>query len=143
MCQDGGGLPRFQIKPDVSETMNQLMEALMGRVPRGNGDGGVGGSGGGAGGSGGDGYSVSGDTTNVPVYGPDRLAFSQEGGGSGQDGSSGSPLRPGETEQPRNQVNPEEQHTAESAKFDPERVPEKYRGAVKRYFTEDAEAPTP
>ena len=143
MCQGGGGLPRFQIKPDVSETMNQLMQALMGRVPRGTGNGTVGGAGGGAGGSGGDGYSVSGDTTNVPVYGPDRLNFSQAGGAAGRDGSSATSLRPDDTEQPRNQINPEEQRTAESAKLNPERVPEKYRGAVKRYFTDEDESPTP
>ena len=140
MCQDGGGLPRFQIKPDVSETMAQMMEALMGRVPRGTGQGAVGGAGSGAGGSGGDGFSMAGESTAVPMYGPDRLNFSQATGSAGRDGSSGALKPPGAGEHVGSQINPETHRDTSNAKLLPENTPAKYREAVKRYFTTGAEA---
>lgn len=123
--------------------MAQMLQALMGRVPRGTGRGGVGGAGAGSGGSGGDGFSVAGESTNIPMYGPDRLTFSQSSGLSGRDGSSGLADRPTPDEQPRNQVNPDSHRESEHAKLLPENVPAKYRQAVKRYFSQDAEIPAP
>ncbi|MDA0765653.1 MAG: hypothetical protein O3A87_06335 [Verrucomicrobia bacterium] len=120
-----------------------MLQSLMGRVPRGTGDGGVGGAGSGSGGSGGDGFSVAGDSTNVPMYGPDRLSFSKSSGLSGRDGSSGPTSRPGPEEQPRSQINPELPRDAEHAKLSSESIPAKYRDAVKRYFTRDEESQPP
>ncbi len=141
MCQDGGGLPRFQIKPDVNETMAQMMSALMGRVPRGTGQGGVGGAGSGSGGSGGDGFSMAGESTNVPMYGPDRLTFQQPSGMAGRDGRSG-PVKPrGDNEQATSSVSPDTHRDTTNAKLLPDTIPAKYRDAVKRYFTPDANDP--
>ena len=137
MAKEGGGLPRFQIKPDVQQTMDEMMKALMGRVPRGTGDGGVGGAGSGSGGSGGDGFSVAGNSTNVPMYGPDRLMFSQSTGMSGRGGNNtGSRKRP-TGQQVGNQVKPTDQRESDNAKFLPENIPAKYKKAVKRYFSND------
>lgn len=136
MAKEGGGLPRFQIKPDVQQTMDEMMQALMGRVPRGTGNGGVGGAGSGSGGSGGDGFSVAGNSTNVPMYGPDRLMFSQSTGMSGRGGNnSGQNKRPSGS-QVSNQIKPTTQQKSTNAKILPENVPQKYKKAVKRYFSE-------
>lgn len=137
MCQDGGGLPRFEIKPDMQQTMQQMMDALMGRVPRGTGNGGVGGSGGGSGGSGGDGYSVAGSSANVPMYGPDRLAFSQSTGMAGGSGNSGRSRSLAADEQASSRVKPQKHRESEHSKLLPENIPAKYRDAVKRYFSDD------
>ena len=141
MCQDGEGLPRFQIKPDVNQTMEQMMAALMGRVPRGTGQGGVGGAGSGSGGSGGDGFSVAGQSTNVPMYGPDRLNFSAASGASGRDGRSGRTGPRDASERATSRVDPETHRNTTNAKILPDTIPAKYRDAVKRYFTPDAENP--
>lgn len=142
MCEDGGGLPRFQIKPDLSETMAQMMAALMGRVPRGTGNGGLGGAGSGAGGSGGDGFSMAGESTSVPMYGPDRLQFAQAATGmSGHGGSSGGAKNRGSDEHVASQVNPDTHRDTTNARLAPEQTPAKYRQAVKRYFTRGTEPP--
>jgi len=136
MAKEGGGLPRFQIKPDVNQTMDEMLQALMGRVPRGTGNGGVGGAGSGSGGSGGDGFSVAGNSTNIPMYGPDRLAFSQSTGMAGHGGGkSRGGKRPAE-DQVSNQVKPTKTSESDNAKFLPENIPAKYKTAVKRYFSE-------
>jgi|GEM_PF-6520400 len=137
MAKEGGGLPRFQIKPDVQQTMDEMMQALMGRVPRGNGNGGVGGAGSGSGGSGGDGFSVAGSSTNIPLYGPDRLMFSQSTGMAGRGGgNSGRNKRPS-GDLVSNQIKPTTQQKSTSAKILPENVPAKYKTAVKRYFSDE------
>lgn len=143
MCNDGGGLPRFQIKQDMQETMQEMMDALMGRVPRGTGNGGVGGSGSGSGGSGGDGYSVAGSSTNVPMYGPDRLAFSQSTGMAGGSGNSGRSRNLTADQQVSSKVKPLQHRESEHSKLLPENIPAKYRDAVKRYFTEDLPSENP
>ena len=140
MAKEGGGLPRFQIKPDVQQTMDEMMQALMGRVPRGSGDGGVGGAGSGSGGSGGDGFSVAGSSTNVPMYGPDRLMFSQSTGMAGRGGGKSGASKPINKKQVTNQVKPTNQPINNHAKFLPENIPSKYKQAVKRYFSEEEEA---
>ena len=137
MCNDGGGLPRFQIKADMQQTMQEMMDALMGRVPRGTGNGGVGGAGSGSGGSGGDGFSVAGSSTNIPMYGPDRLSFSQATGLAGGDGNSGKSRNLAANQQVASKVKPEQYRESEHAKLLPESVPDKYRDAVKRYFSDD------
>ena len=137
MCNDGGGLPRFQIKPDVSETMAQMMAALMGRVPRGKGEGGVGGAGSGPGGSGGDGFSVAGNSANVPMYGPDRLDFSRSTGMAGHGGAPGDTRNLVARQQGHSRVNPKSPRESENARLLPENIPAKYKLAVKRYFSQN------
>jgi hypothetical protein len=141
MCGDGEGLPRFQIKPDVNETMAQMMAALMGRVPRGTGQGGVGGAGTGSGGSGSDGFSMAGESTRVPMYGPDRLNFSAASGMSGRDGRSGATRPRDDTERAASSVNPDTHRDTPDARLLPDTIPAKYRDAVKRYFTPDTNVP--
>jgi hypothetical protein len=118
--------------------MEQMMAALMGRVPRGTGDGGVGGAGSGPGGSGSDGYSVAGNSANVPMYGPDRLNFSQATGASGRDGSPGPASKPGTGETSSSIINPDTHRDTTNAKLLPENIPAKYHQAVKRYFTPES-----
>ena len=137
MCKEGGGLPRFEIKPDVAQTMTEMMQALMAQAQSGQGKGGTGGSGGGMGGSGQDGYSVAGQSANIPVYGPDRLAFSDSTGRSGGQGNSGGSAKPTADQQPSNQVKPTDHRVSEHSKIIPENVPAKYKNAVKRYFSQD------
>ena len=139
MCKDGGGLPRFQVKADVAQTMEQMMQALMSRGQSGQGKGGTGGSGGGMGGSGQDGYSVAGQSANIPVYGPDRLAFSDASGRSGGQGTKGGAGNTIARQQPRNQVKPDQHRDPEHSKLLPENIPNKYQNAVKRYFSQDSE----
>jgi len=138
MCK-GGGPPRFQVKPDVNQTMEEMMQALMSRGSRGQGKGkGTGGAGGGSGGSGQDGYSIAGNSANVPVYGPDRLMFNQPSGATGRGGgTSGSAKKRIATQQPGTRVNPTEHRDSEHAELAPENIPTKYESAVKRYFSQE------
>ena len=136
MAKEGGGLPRFQIKPDVDQTMAEMMQALMGRVPRGTGNGGVGGAGSGSGGSGGDGFSVAGNSTHIPLYGPDRLAFSQSTGMAGRGGGKSRGGKRPAGQQVSNRVKPTDQVESDNTKFLSENVPAKYKSAVKRYFSD-------
>ena len=136
MCQ-GGGMPRFSVKPDVAQTMQEMLEALMNRAS-GQGKGGTGGSGGGAGGSGQDGFSVAGNSVNIPVYGPDRLSFSESSSGkSAHQGSGGGSGAGAAVAQPGNRVKPDTFRETGQAKILPENIPAKYRNAVKRYFSQD------
>ncbi|NWK55576.1 hypothetical protein HW115_08130 [Verrucomicrobiaceae bacterium N1E253] len=126
------------MKQDVQQTMQEMMNALMGRVPRGSGNGGVGGAGSGSGGSGSDGYSVAGNSTNVPMYGPDRLAFSQSTGMAGGHGNSGRSRNLASNQGAGSQVKPDQHRESEQSKLLPENIPAKYRDAVKRYFSDDS-----
>ncbi len=125
------------MKPGIQKTMKQMLESLLGRVPKGEGDGPKpGGNGGGPGGGGQDGYSVAGDSSNIPAYGPDRLQFSNSqlsssrGSGLGQKGRSG-----GQASSAENQIETETHRNPAETTISPEAIPAKYRDAVKRYFT--------
>ena len=138
MCKEEGGLPQFKVQADVQQTMDQMMKALMARVPRGTGNGGVGGAGSGAGGSGGDGFSTAGNSVNVPLYGPDRLMFPQGGGLAGSHGmNSGGGRRPAPERAENNSVKPKVQEVGSSLKLAKDDVPHKYKQAVKRYFSDE------
>ena len=140
MCQ-GGGMPKFSVKQDVAQTMQEMLEALMNRAT-GQGKGKTGGAGGGAGGSGQDGFSVAGNSANIPVYGPDRLAFSESSSGRGaHQGAGGGKGVHAAIQQPANQVKPDTFRESEQAKILPENIPDKYRNAVKRYFSQDEASP--
>ena len=139
MCQ-GGGPPRFQIKQDVNQTMQEMMQALMNQGGSGTGQGKTGGAGGGMGGSGEDGFSMAGMSTNIPVYGPDRMAFSPA---TGRAGGAGKSRRGGggvTIERPREKLDPDEHREPERTQLLPENIPEKYRTAVKRYFSQEPQA---
>lgn len=117
--------------------MKQMLDALLGRVPRGQGDGTKpGGNGGAPGGGGQDGYSVAGDSENIPAYGPDRLQFSNSqlsatrGSGLGRKGRF-----KGQASSAENQIETESHRDPAETTISPEAIPAKYRDAVKRYFT--------
>ncbi|MBK1829235.1 hypothetical protein JIN77_00715 [Verrucomicrobiaceae bacterium R5-34] len=142
MCR-GDGPPKFGVKPDVAGTMHQMLDSLMKRA-QGQGKGKTGGAGGGVGGSGQDGFSVAGNDVNIPVYGPDRLAFSETS--SGKSTASSSKRGVGvqrSSQKPADQIAPDQHRKSENAKLLPENIPAKYRNAVKRYFSQEDEASTP
>lgn len=140
MCQ-GGGPPRFQIQQDMNQTMQEMMAALL-KPGNGKGQGTTGAAGGGIGGSGEDGYSVAGQSANVPVYGPDRMAFSPATGRAGGAGSASRGKGGIATERPREEIKPDEHRESEQTQLLPENIPEKYRSAVKRYFSQDIQTKT-
>ena len=133
-CQ-GQSQPRFQVKPDVAQTMQQMLEALMAQAgPQGQGAG-QNGLGGGPGGGGQDGFSVPGNS-GIPAYGPDRLQFStpQLAGRGGNSGPNGKGTGNSEKPPVANTLAPDEFRDPAEASIIPENVPDKYREAVKRYF---------
>ena len=125
------------MKPDITSTMQQMLQALMGQQgPQGKGPGGSG-QGGGGGGAGQDGYSVAGQSSVLPAYGPDRLQFSD----SEQTSTSGSSKGDGKNnsspeEQANNKVSPDQHRKTENALLAPESIPTRYRDAVKKYFSQ-------
>ncbi len=139
MAKEGGGLPRFEVKQDVAQTMNQMMQALMARVPRGVGQGQIGGAGGGAGGSGDDGYSVAGNSVNVPLYGPDRTNYSQSSNVTGTCASSVHSQSTAKNNQEKGKIKPKNQQDTTDSKLAPENIPARYKQAVKRYFSQESE----
>lgn len=120
--------------------MQQMLDALMAQRG-GQGEGGSNGVGGGGGGAGQDGYSVAGNNSAIPAYGPDRLQFSNpQLTRSGASGNS----RPGRggaaQQQPASNISPKEFRKPAEASIISENVPDKYREAVKRYFTSDRQS---
>lgn len=131
-----GKAPAFNIpRPDVNETLQQLLEGMLGRN-QGQGRGNApGGQGAGPGGMGADGMPGGGFPMDLPVAGPERLRFSDAGGGKGGRGGEGratSPL-PGNAES--GSIRPDETRDGEAPAADPETIPEPYRDAVKRFLT--------
>ena len=122
--------------------MQEMMQALMQQNNRGTGQGGTGGSGSGMGGSGEDGFSMAGQSTNIPVYGPDRMAFAPSTGQSSRGGNSRRGKVGIATERPREELQPDELRDSEQAQLLQENVPDKYRNAVKRYFSQDPKTKT-
>ncbi len=110
----------------------------MAQATRDMGEGGSGGTGGGGGGSGQDGYSVAGTSVNVPAYGPDRLQFSNSqvtsSLGTG-DGLAGRGQSGDSAETANSTIQNESAETAPESTIIPENIPEKYRTALKLYFT--------
>lgn len=134
-----GQCMKFSIpRPDVNQTMQQLLEGLMcqnpGMTPNQN----LGGGGMGMGGTGPTGSAAPGfPMSELPVIGPDRMQFQPESlGGSGK-GDSKDPRAatqlPTTTETGR--IKQTEDRSGISGAPDAESVPEIYRTAVKRYFS--------
>jgi hypothetical protein len=142
----GRGGPGFRAPDDLRQTLGQMLSALRRRSGSGNASGG--GSGGGEGGEGAgmdggdvnDGFWMGGSSLfNVPVIGPERSAFGGSdtgGGGSGNEGSgatSGAASAVSGTESTAPAVRGDVKADARAL----DRVPDKYREAVKRYFSRE------
>lgn len=134
MCQ-GNGMPKFQIPLDCNMTMAQMMAALM-KQGGGQGIQGAGGTGGGAGGTGQDGFAMSGNSLNIPAYGPDRMNFQPVATGASGTGQK-KPHRGLPTASETDTLNVPADRRSDAAVVRAEAVPEAYREAVKRYFTRD------
>lgn len=103
----------------------------------GEGKGGSGGIGGGGGGGGEDGYSVAGNTA-LQAYGPNRLQFSQSEPTSATGSNLGGNKGTGNTNSvnlPSDSVKADTFRKPAESVIIPENIPEKYREAVKRYFS--------
>ncbi|MBI3986486.1 MAG: hypothetical protein HY343_06180, partial [Lentisphaerae bacterium] len=137
MCQ-GGGLPSDG-KQDLAATLEQMLAALKMGKGRGSGEGGIGVAGGGiAGGDASDGYWSGGTSPiNVPVYGPSRALSPSRASSRGGGGEEGAYCPPGasvRTAASETLTVPEKERGGGES-VPPENIPEKYRDAVKRYFS--------
>jgi hypothetical protein len=136
MCRGGSDF-RFEVK-DMRETLQQLLAAMLGR---GTGMGPARGAGGGGIGDIDDGFAMGGySTLNTPVYGPDRARLvSPEFAGTGRalntDGAGAGAGRAQDGSSETMRLSPKDEPSGRSMPL--ERVPEKYREAVKRYFGEE------
>ena len=133
-----GQAPSFDVpRPDVNDTLQQLLEGLLAQNPgQANGDQ-PGGQGQGQGGFGPPGNATSGFPMDLPVVGPDRLQFdplatdSGKGGGQGKTGPV--PPLPNTAESATLKTTPNRQ--GEATTPTPEAIPEPYREAVKKFLT--------
>jgi hypothetical protein len=123
--------------PDVNQTMQQLLEALMCQNPGYNPGQGQGGGGMGAGGTGPTGNAAPGfSTPDIPVLGPQRMMFEPASLGGSTDGkgktAGANPLtQAAESET----LKPTEKPVETNIAPDPQSIPEPYREAVRKYFT--------
>ena len=151
-CRNGGSKPKFPWPQDLDSTMQQLMQQLIPQAP-GNGDGKgkkPGGSGEGAGASGDSehGFSMEGKMPRLPMYGPPRSRFDQRAGpqlgGTGKAGDGKGKGSPGSGADIADNALPSQSSrkpTGEGAAS--EAVPEAYRNAVKRFFSNEPGASAP
>ena len=134
-----GQCMKFSIpRPDVNQTMQQLLEGLMCQNPgmspnQKQGGGGMGMGGTGPTGSAAPGYSMS----DLPVIGPDRMQFQPASlGGQGKgDSKSPRPTSDLPTTTETGTLKQVEARTGASGAPEIESVPQLYREAVKRYFS--------
>ncbi len=134
MCR--GENPSFPWPKDLSETLEEMMQALIPKPGKAGGQGQPGQGGPGFGGSSEDGFSMRGKMHRLPLYGPSRLRMAARAGGNSGQGRGGAGQPGGETEAVQNErmakADPRQQAGESMA---PEAVPEAYRDAVKRYFS--------
>lgn len=147
------GEMKMNVKDELRSTLEQMLSAMAARIAgqgsgdgqgQGSGSGGVGmGSGGMLGGNPGDGYGSSAQSPlNIPVFGPERMSMDDlsargggVGGGRGAAGA-GSTWKGTTVSESAKPAAGGSAVKGESAPM--EAVPEKYKAAVKRYFsTED------
>jgi hypothetical protein len=139
-----GEAPEFDVpRGDINDNIQQMLEAMLGRIPgqgqgQGQGQQGQGqGEGQGQGqGQGGFGNPGSGFSMNLPVVGPDRLRFDAQapsGGGGGQGGTGAAPPLPESAES--GTLDAPATRDGQATTLSPESIPEPYRDAVKKYFT--------
>jgi hypothetical protein len=132
MCQ-GQGPMKFKVPADMKMTLQQMMQSM------GSGAGNsVGKGGGGAGGDANDGYSTGGySSVNTPMFGPSRLSIpgvGHSGRGGGTESGRGTASKVEVDESERMTIDGESDVQGESLPL--EEVPDKYRDAVKKYFSE-------
>ena len=137
-CRGGQDL-RFDLRQSLSDTLQQMMQALGAKPGQGGKPGSGPGMGQGGMGMGGTGSGSSMPGPNIPAYGPPRSSL--QAAGQGRGGSArGSSGRGGKGSGPE-VVGGQSELDATRAESTPpppaERVPEKYREAVKRYFGGD------
>ncbi len=134
-----GDAPEFKVPhPDVNATIEEMLKALLGQNPGGQGGPQAGGEGAqGPGGFGGQGVAGGGFPMDLPVIGPERLQFEPAPGladGGNGNGRTG-PIPPlPETAETGTLENSGDRH-GKSSSVSPESIPEPYREAVKRFFT--------
>ena len=141
-----GQCMKFSIpNPDVNQTMQQLLEALMCQNPGMTPNEGQGGGGLGAGGTGPTGSAMPGfSMSDLPVIGPERMQFQPASlGASGNGESKSARPKPLATQAETGTLKQSETRDGSSAAPDPEAVPAIYRDAVKRYFSAEPSIPTP
>lgn len=135
-CQ--GKSPKFEVmRPDVNQTMKQMLEGLMCQNAGSQPNNGMGGGGVGMGGTGPTGAAQPGfSMLDLPVVGPERMFFTPESTQAGKGGSAQtSPQKPVDEAAETEDFQPGDlQHTTPVAP-DLEAVPPAYRDAVKAYFT--------
>lgn len=143
MCRGQG---TFDAADDVRATLQQMLSAIMQRRC-GNSEGtGPGMAGGGIiGGDINDGYTVGGfSSLNVPVSGPERAAYSPPAAGAGMGlqgrGKGSGRGQPG-PEVKKERLTARESSPLRGERLQMEQVPEKYRDAVKRYFSAGGTGP--
>ncbi len=137
------GRMEFEIPEDVKSTLQQMLTALAQQLAGAGRGGGVPGPGIGNGGAGpmggdvGDGYWMSGSSPlNLPMYGPSRMSFggADTGARGIGDGTRGrGDARAGTQAGERMQIEPGSE--IESQSMPAQNVPDKYRDAVKKYFS--------
>jgi len=130
-------LDKFKIRPNMKKSMQQMLQALMNRLGQGDGNGGSGGSGSGSGGTSPNGFASQGHMDHLlPVYGPERMEFGGADLAYGEYGSGkGRSKRRKEVKVSSGLVGANNQSGTGSSQ-EAVSVPEKYKQAVKTYFTE-------
>ena len=153
-CQGGSGFGdmancslRFSVKKDIQPTVQQILAAAamgFGMGAWGNKPGT--GNGTGAGGGGGmgdlnDGYWAGGySPLNTPVFGPDRMSFQKPPDSTRATGASQTGRKDGTAsldERARESMQIKERSTPEGESVQMGTIPEKYRDAIKKYFSGD------
>lgn len=144
MCSGECDAVPFPLPEDLASTLNALMRALIPRPGQGEGEKpGAGTSGeGGFSDSSDSGFTMAGKLPRLPVFGPPRSrpGAKQRGGpelgkGSGGKGGGGRPEDRASTG--ASEIAGENARSGAGEAVAPEAVPEKYRAAVKRYFSTD------
>ncbi len=130
-----GQAPDFKIpRPDVNQTLQQLLEAFLGQ---GQGDGNKpGGQGQGPAGTGPAGAQAHGFPMDLPVVGPDRLQFASPSTADGGNGDGITrPVQPLPDTAESGTLKPTDTRHGQSTTTTPDAIPETYRDAVKKFLT--------
>lgn len=139
-----GKLPKNKLNapPNMEKTLEQMLQAMMNKVPKprdGNGQPQQGEMPGGA--QGGDGMGNGGNSGiamgNLPLYGPERLNFdSPQSGSAGNDNSSKGLGRNAKVLPEHNRHQPSNSRDSHSSKLPRGKVPESYRSAVRKFYSQ-------
>lgn len=150
MCRGGDGPPKFPWPQDLEQTMQQLMQSLIPKLGGGSGQGskpgGAGGEGQGASGDSESGFSMQGKAPRLPMFGPPRSRFQRNAGpqlgGSGKSGAGSGKGPERDADVGRDEVATQTKRSAAGEGAGTEAVPEKYREAVKRFFSAEPNTPS-